>query len=187
MLFDNQPDVLIETGTQNGGGAIFYASIMRMYSNTPRVVNCDLAAVDKVKLDYAIPGFCERVGCRKATDSFVWKQHVTFVQGKSTSAKVLQEVERAAAGAKAVMVVLDSLHTYGNVLEELKLYWKFVSVGHYLLVQDTKLDRIRGRPHARAAVQAFLQSEDGQHFELDTEREYLLYSQHHGGWLRRVR
>ena len=118
ILFDTQPDLLIETGTQNGGGSLF---------------------------------------C------------------------VLNEVRTAVQNAKRVMVVLDSLHKYENVLRELREYSGFVSHGQYLVVQDTKLDRIRGRPLAKAAVNSFLQH--SADFKMDRSREYLLYSQHHDGYL----
>ncbi|CAD7931457.1 unnamed protein product [Amoebophrya sp. A25] len=31
LIFDRRPDVIVETGTMNGGGALFYASLMKMY------------------------------------------------------------------------------------------------------------------------------------------------------------
>lgn len=186
ILFDTKPDVLIETGTQNGGSAVFYASIMRMYTDTPRVITCDIDQVDAYKKEYAIPGFCEKVGCQNATSHILWKKHVTFLQGKSTNPHIISKIAKSVVGKKT-MVVLDSLHSYTNVLKELRLYSKLVSIGNYLVVQDTKLDRIRARPHAWAATQTFLKSKEGQNFRSDTDREYLMYTQHKGGWLKRLK
>ena len=60
-----------------------------------------------------------------------------------------------------------------------------LTIGNYLIVQDTKLDRIRRKPHGKAAVNAFLKTDEGKHFVVDASR--LLYTQHHGGYLRRTR
>ena len=181
ILFDTQPDLLIETGTQNGGGSLFYASMMQMYDENARVLTIDTMHVNQYKADYSLAGFCSRMGCKNATDNLVWQKHVTFIHGSSTSQRVLNEVRTAVQNAKRVMVVLDSLHKYENVLRELREYSGFVSHGQYLVVQDTKLDRIRGRPLAKAAVNSFLQH--SADFKMDRSREYLLYSQHHDGYL----
>ena len=185
ILYDTQPDLLIETGTQNGGGSLFYASLMHMYNPQARVLTIDVQPPHASKPSYFIPGFCQRVGCRNATDSPLWSQHVQYVQGKSTDEAVLAAVRGAVAQARRVMVVLDSLHTYENVVEELRAYRGFVSRGCYLIVQDTKLDRLRHHPYAKAAVHEFMASPAGGDYLIDRSREYLIYSQHHDGFLLR--
>lgn len=184
ILFDTQPDLLIETGTQNGGGALFYASLMQMYNPDAKVLTIDVMNVNEYKPDYAIRGFCARMRCLNATSHHIWRKHVQFLQGTSTSPSILQLVQTAAEAAKRVMVVLDSLHKYDHVMRELQAYSDFVSTGMYLIVQDTKLDRIRGRPLAKAAVHDFLARTPAK-FRVDRSREYLLYSQHHDGYLLR--
>ena len=86
--------------------------------------------------------------CRNATDSPLWAQHVEHVRGDSLSPPVLERVRRAADEAHSVMVVLDSWHGYEHVRRELAAYHALVTPGQYLVVQDTKLDRLRGRPSA---------------------------------------
>ena len=98
LLFDTQPDLLIETGTQNGGGTLFYASLMRLYNPRARVLTIDVQPPHAAKPSYFLPGFCERVGCRNATANPLWEQHVEYVQGKSTDAAVLATVRCAAQG-----------------------------------------------------------------------------------------
>lgn len=186
ILFDTQPDLLIETGTQNGGGALMYATLMQLYSATARVVTIDTMSVNAQKPLYSIPGFCKRRGCRNATDNPLWSRHVTSLRGLSTAPGVLAKVREAAQGAHRVMVVLDSLHSYENVRRELELYHEFVTRGMYLVVQDTKLDRLRGRRAAKAAAADFMRSRAARKFRVDKSREYLLYSQHSDGFLLRV-
>lgn len=72
-------------------------------------------------------------------------------------------------------VVLDSFHSYDNVRRELELYHEFVTSGMHLVVQDTKLDRLRGRRAAKAAAADFMRSSAARKFRVDKSREYLLY------------
>ena len=157
ILFDCRPDLVIETGTQNGGGTLFYAGMMKLYDPKAKILTIDTFPVDSVKDSYSIPGFCARKGCLNATDNPLWKKHVHFIYGMSTDPHVIQAVRKAASVAKRVMVVLDSLHRYDNVFRELQAYHDIVTPGQYLVVQDTKLDRIRGRRSAKAAVHSFMQ------------------------------
>ena len=187
ILFDARPQLLIETGTQNGGGALYYAAMMHLYDPSTRVLTVDTRPVAESKPLYAIPGFCARVDCRNATDSPLWAQHVEHVRGDSLSPPVLERMRRAADEAHSVMVVLDSWHGYEHVRRELDAYHTLVTPGQYLVVQDTKLDRLRGRPSAKAAVRAFMSGAPGaKRFATDRSREYLLYSQHAEGYLRRL-
>ena len=63
---------------------------------------------------------------------------------------------------------------------------QLVTGAGYLLA--TKLDRLRGRPSAKAAVRAFMEhgAPGAKRFVTDRSREYLLYSQHAEGYLRRL-
>ena len=184
ILFDCRPDLLVETGTHNGGGTLFYAAMMNLYDPKAKILTIDVSPVDLVKEFYSIPGFCAHKGCLNATDNPLWKKHVHFISGISTSLHVLKAVRKAASVSKRVMVVLDSLHRYDNVWREIQAYHDIVTPGQYLVVQDTKLDRIRGRRSAKAAAHAFMQSGAfrDRKFQLDKSREYLLYSQHSDGY-----
>lgn len=189
ILWDTQPDLLIETGTQNGGSALFYAFIMNQYNPYAKVVTIDKAHVDEYKPLYSIKDHCKQLGCKNATDNPLWKQHVTFLQGDSTSHAIIDKLNEFTARSLSTMVILDSLHSYAHVLKELEVYSEAVSIGEYLIVQDTKLDRLRGRPGPRAAVKTWLNATRDRgylRFEVDTSREYLLYTQHAGGYLKRV-
>lgn len=145
--------------------------------------------------------------CLRADESKFWQQRVTFVQGMPDDPQVLEKVRRLLKewGAKTVMVSEDSSHSYNAVISNMRAYWQFVSKGSYLLVQDTKLTRF-AKSKACAdnatereqdscwdgmqsgpgdAIKTFQAENDS--FEVDTSLEFLLYSQHAGGFLKRVR
>lgn len=205
--------------------------------------------------------------CLKPDENNLWKERVTFVKGVPTESEVLEKVRGLLKGwnAKTVMVSEDSIHQYPVVMDNLRAYWEFVSIGSYLLVQvlpggehagrcmpdksgsacqlkcwaqwcmsrlvvwkraflqsvctcreagllaclpivqDTKLTRYLKAPrcagHASPAAvdscwsihktgpgdaaRKFLS--ENKRFEADTSQEFLLYSQHAGGFLKRVR
>ena len=87
------------------------------------------------------------------------------------------------------MVTLDSNHEKEHVLNELRIYSELVSVGSYLVVEDTHLNgnsvRIVGDGDPKAAVEEFLKERDD--FVADKSREKFLLTWNRGGWLKRVR
>ena len=87
------------------------------------------------------------------------------------------------------MVILDSDHHEAHVARELHAYREFVSVGSYMVVEDTN---VNGHPvmpeHGSGpfeAVHAFV-AEDHD-FEIDRSREKFLLTVFPDGYLRRAR
>merc|ERR1739838_153669 len=81
-------------------------------------------------------------------------------------------------------VNLDANHEFEGLLKELLFYAPLVSVGSYLVVQDTKLDKIWGTDGPSAALNKFLSlAQDGE-FVVEPELKFHAYSQH--TYLRRV-
>jgi cephalosporin hydroxylase len=108
----------------------------------------------------------------------------------STDLRVLGKVEEFASGKKT-MVVLDSDHSRPHVLKELRLYAPLVSVGCYLIVEDTNEDAYHfGQVgdydgHPADAIRQWQPTNHG--FEVDRRRERFLFTQNPGGYLKRVR
>jgi len=177
IVYTNKPDLIIETGTNNGGGALFFASILELVGDP----NSRVFTVD---LNDPKTGFGETR--ESPWENPLWKKRVTFVQGLSTDEKVLVEMRAAVAQATRVMVVLDSDHKTEIVRDELKAYADFVSVGQFCIVEDTRLDRMLSneKPGPMKAVLEFIQ-ERGDEFEVKRKVEVSTFSQHPHGYLYR--
>ena len=121
----------------------------------------------------------------EARDRTIWKERIDFLVGSSTDPEIVATVAERAKG-KRVMVILDSDHSKEHVPRELASYAPLVSVGSYLIVQDTGGVMIRDpNPGPRRALEEFLAKQ--KRFEPDRSRERMLFTMHPRGYLRRVR
>ncbi len=114
---------------------------------------------------------------------------ITYLFGSSTSDAIFQEVKNSIHPGERVMVSLDSDHHKAHVLNELRLYSTIVTVGNYLVVEDTD---INGHPilpefgpGPMEAVEEFLKNNPD--FMQDRSREKFGVTMFPGGWLKRVR
>lgn len=173
IISEIKPDFIIETGTHSGGTALFYAMILEQVNPKGKVLTVDIIPHDS------------RVSRFK-----VWNDRVTFLKGSSTDAEIVRKIAEKVNGHK-VLVTLDSLHTKAHVRKELESYSKMVSVGSYIITQDTHLG---GHPnhHPSApdegpwgAVHEFLKA--NKNFVADRSKERHLVSQNPMGYLKRIR
>jgi len=170
ILVEQKPDVLVETGTKNGGSALIWATVMREVNPTSRVITIDI--VDKTAKARELPLFQERVD---------------FLLGSSTDPRIVDEVKRRVAG-KRVVVLLDSDHSRRHVLAEMEAYAPIVTPGSYLIVQDGILsghpvrDEMAGGPWE--AIDEFLATHGD--FQSDRERERLMFTYCPRGYLKRT-
>ena len=168
IIQEVKPDFIIEAGTFNGGSALLWAMVLKEVNPRGRVITIDIK--DKVS---------------EARDRTIWKERIDFLVGSSTDPEIVATVAERAKG-KRVMVILDSDHSKEHVLRELESYAPLVSVGSYLIVQDTGGVMIRDpNPGPRRAVEEFLAKQD--RFEPDQSRERMVFTLHPRGYLQRVR
>lgn len=164
-IYQIQPALLVETGTNRGGSAYFYAQLFDLLGKG-QVISVDVERMHELE-----------------------HPRVQWLIGSSVSDDVTQLVRDAAGKAAGpVVVILDSDHTAAHVEAELERYAPLVTPGSYLLVQDGVIDTLpmmaASRPGPLVAIHRFLARHE--EFELDAERSRrFLISHHPDGWLRR--
>lgn len=184
-----QPDCFVELGTNTGGGAVFYAEVMQGYVPRPLVVTIDVHPPSK-NWDRFAKTACPH--CVPVTCHPTWQKPglIEFVQGYTQDPSVVEKVEALLTKRQCsrTIVMHDSDHRGATITQDTAIYHRFVSVGSYLIVQDTKLSRMRGgRYTTMEAVEGFLKTPAGSNFVTDKTFEYLLFSHHHNGFLQRIK
>jgi len=178
IIFSTQPDLLIETGTANGGSALLWSSVMEL---------CGLEDSKIITVDLQSPVWEKGThwggkAREDPTQNKMWKKRVTFMKGDTVDAGIVAKIKAAAQGKK-VLVTLDSGHHREHVFKELEAYCPLVSVGSYCIVEDTKMSRWHSTGPLEA-VKDFLKTHP--EFQVDRSRE-LLYTHHVMGYLKRIK
>jgi cephalosporin hydroxylase len=174
LVFRVQPDVIIETGTYNGGSAIYFATLLEKINPDGKVITVDLDSErwDRTLEDGRVP---------KALIS-----RIVFIQGNSVSDSVLNRIEIYTRNKRG-LVFLDSAHGKDHVVKELRLYSRFVTHGSYLIVHDTLTEALWTvhNPGPLAAIREFLAGT--QDFEIDHQLPERVLSLCPSGFLKRVK
>lgn len=164
LLVRMRPDLVIETGTYFGGGALFIATIMDLIGHG-RVISID---------NEPRPGLPEHA-------------RLSYWTGSSVDDDIVTEA-RKVAGVGRTMVVLDSDHSADHVLREIRSYKDLVHVGDYLIVEDTNVNGHPTLPEfgpgPMEAVDTFLAETD--EFVSDRRCERFLMTLNPKGYLKRV-
>lgn len=157
LVFDIKPDFIIETGVARGGSIVFYASMLELLNIKGKVISIDIDI---------------REHNRRRIEGHPMYKNICLVEGSSIDSGVIAKVDEIIKenNLKKGLVVLDSLHTHTHVLEELRLYSKYVEKGSYLVVFDTVVEyltekNIGDRPwgkgdNPKTAVDEFLKEND---------------------------
>ncbi len=165
IIHETRPDLIIETGTADGGGAHYLASLCDLLQKG-RVISVDIIANPDRPLH----------------------PRITYLTGSSTAPEILAAIRKMIFPGTRVMVVLDSDHHLEHVLAELRLYSPLVTPGCYLVVEDTN---INGHPvfpdygpGPMEALNHFLF--ENHQFIIDSNREKLYLTFFPKGFLRRI-
>ncbi|MCE3226596.1 MAG: Rhamnosyl O-methyltransferase [Bacteroidetes bacterium] len=179
LIWEIKPDLIIETGIAHGGSLIFYASIMELIGKG------EILGVDIDIRDHN----------RKEIEAHPMFKRIKMIQGSAIDPNIIEQVKKHAEGKKTIMVSLDSNHTHEHVLEELKLYAGFTTVGSYCIVFDTIVEDLPkgsiNRPwdvgnNPKTAVFEFLKTNDN--FVIDKAIDNkLLISVAPDGYLKRIK
>ena len=164
ILHDIKPDIVIETGTNEGGGTHFLASIMDVIGKG-KVIGVDIEELAN-RADH---------------------ERITYIQGSSISNEIVRKVSEMIEPDHAVLVILDSDHNMPHVLEEMKIYSEFVTKGSYMIVEDSNINghpiMPKWGPGPFEAIQKFLQ--ENNFFEIDRSQEKFYLSFNPNGYLKK--
>ena len=130
IIYNVQPDLIIETGIAHGGSLIFSASMLELNAVCGGPQDAYVLGID---IDI-------REHNRRAIESHPMFRRISMIEGSSIDPKVVEQVVAAAGGRQRVMVCLDSNHTHDHVLAELEAYAPLTSVGSYCVVFDTAIE-----------------------------------------------
>ncbi|MBC8790067.1 MAG: hypothetical protein C6Y20_00525 [Tagaea sp. CACIAM 22H2] len=169
LLYATKPDIVLELGLMFGGASVFLANILKLMGHG-EVLGIDIT-FKNLKHDPRDAG------------------NITYLEGDSGSARILDEVARRCEGKK-VFVIADSDHEKEHVLKEIRLYSKFVNVGSYYVVEDSLNDLMGYHPVPNegplAAAKQFLTETDAFIPDLRLPEKYLMTLSPHG-FLKRVK
>lgn len=133
VIWEHQPDVLIETGVAHGGSLMFYASLFKAIGRG-RVIG--------VEIDL-------RAHNRKAIDEHPLRPLITLVDGSSIDPATVENVRSLIGPDEKVMVVLDSNHSKPHVLQELNAYGPMVTPGCFIVACDGIMELVAGGPRTQ--------------------------------------
>ncbi len=208
IIWNVQPDLIIETGIAHGGSLIMSASILAMLdhcdavkSDTPFLPQSSRRKVLGIDIDI-------RSHNREAIESHPMSHFIKMIQGSSTDSDIIAQVHEYAANHERILICLDSNHTHDHVLAELEAYAPLTSINSYCVVFDTAIedmpdemfpDRPWGKGNnPKTAVREYLRrlqeteqkANDGDRlfFEIDkTIDNKLLITSSPDGYLKRIR
>ena len=186
LIWQIQPDLIIETGIAHGGSLIFSASMLELIASCGGSVQGRVLGIDIDIRDHN----------REAIEDHPMSKRISMIQGSSIAPEIIEQVKQHAEGKERVLVCLDSNHTHDHVLAELEAYANLTTVGSYCVVFDTigeelpsemYPDRSWGPGNSpQSAVHAFLKTNDD--FVIDESIDNkLLISVAPKGYLRRVK
>lgn len=149
LIYQLQPDVIVETGIAHGGSLVFYAGLCAAMGKG-RVIGIDIEI---------------RSHNRKAIEEHRLSPLIQLIEGSSISSEIVQNVHDKIGAAESVLVLLDSNHSQEHVAAELEAYGPMVSRGSYIVACDGIMQQMAGAPRTQSdwswnnpisAVQNFL-------------------------------
>lgn len=165
MIFELKPDLIIETGTFHGASALYLAAL------------CDIVGkgeIITIDIDF-VPNRPQH-------------PRITHILGSSTELSITEQVKQHTVGKQSVLVILDSDHSKAHVDGEMKIYSQLVTVGSYMVVEDSNVNGHPVSPNfgpgPMESIKEFLQRD--KRFILDSAREKIFMTFNPRGFLKRI-
>lgn len=165
MMYEVKPDYIIEAGTLHGGSAIYYAAMLEFINPDAKVLTVDIN---------------EEQIHDEAKNHPLWAKRVKFYKGSSVAPEIHEQLAAEIGEGKKVFVTLDTLHAPKHVAAELELYSKYVSVGSYMVLQDTYYEGLQ------EVLDEFLANNPNWQRDTKADKRFL-FTKYRGGFLKRVR
>lgn len=127
VIYNYKPDVIIETGVAHGGSLIFYSSIMSLIKKKFKIYGIDIKIKKKNRIKISKHPLANKIELIE----------------KSSTDKSLQNLFDKKIKNSKVLVFLDSNHSHEHVLNEIKLYSKYIKKNGYLVVMDTTTEFVK--------------------------------------------
>ena len=166
LIWEIKPAVIVELGNLHGGTALAMAHLLD-HLGQGKVVGVDIN--------------------HEHVPDEVWTHpRIALITGDACAS--FEEVTRHVVPGEKVLVIEDSSHTYQNTLDVLRTYGPLVSVGSYLIVEDTNCHHGLDEgfsPGPYEAVETFLGETDS--FEVDRSRESFMITWNPMGFLKKLR
>ncbi|CAK9011314.1 Rhamnosyl O-methyltransferase [Durusdinium trenchii] len=132
VIHDLRPQYIIDLGSSQGGSAVWFASMLKLFEIPGKVISVDLALEQAYWLTKTR---AEAAAKRLKVSKFIdWN----YVVGGSKNKEVREKVERLCSEAPC-MVVSDSDHDFEHTYYEMEWYAQHVGIGQYLIVEDTNI------------------------------------------------
>lgn len=179
IIYQTRAEYIIELGVAWGGSLLFYSTLMEVLGGK-RIIGVDVYIPEDLK--QRLNGYGNL------------SKRITLVAGSTLDNSILEQVKSIVGQSKRIIVHLDSNHTHEHVLQELKLYSRFVGKGYYIVCGDTIVEDMpkpAERPWGsgnspKTARDAFLREND--RFEVDERLENkLLFTCNPGGYLKAIK
>lgn len=134
LIYELQPDVIVETGVAHGGSLVFYASLCAAMGKG-RIIGIDIEI---------------RKHNREEIEGHRLYPMITLIEGSSIAPEVVEQVKHQIGKSEKVLVLLDSNHSRDHVMGELEAYAPLVSPGSYIVACDGIMQQVTGAPRTQA-------------------------------------
>lgn len=177
IIYETKSDIIIDIGTGDAGCTLYMAHILDLIYDDD-LNNGKILSIDTENTNHIA--------------TLPKHDRIKYITGNSILEETVTEVRQHIKFPikENITVILDSNHQKEHVLEELRIYSRFIRPGNYLIVEDTNLSNhpiFSGYEGPWEAVQEFLSNKDNsKKFIIDKDKEKFWLTFNPNGYLKRV-